>query len=128
MAATQTTQGISITVKPEFWPERSHPESGQFAFTYTIEIRNDGSLPAQLRSRHWLITDGAGRIEEVRGDGVVGKQPKLLPGESFEYSSWAMLKTPYGSMRGTYLMVRPNGDTFEAVIPEFALTQPNALH
>ena len=128
MAASATTQGIVVTVKPAFWPERSNPEASQFAFTYAIEIRNEGSFPAQLKSRHWLITDGAGRTEAVRGDGVVGKQPKLLPGESFEYTSWAMLRTPYGSMRGTYSMVRPNGDTFEAVIPEFALTQPNSLH
>lgn len=123
-----TTDGIQITVKPAFWPERSSPENGQFAFMYTVEIANVGEQPAQLRSRHWLITDGMGRVEEVRGEGVVGKQPKLGPGEKFEYTSWAMLRTPFGSMRGSYFMVRPDGTRFEAKIGEFPLTQPHALH
>lgn len=122
------TDGIRITVKPEFWPERSRPEASQFAFAYTIELVNEGSAPAQLRSRHWIITDAAGQVEEVQGEGVVGKQPKLSPGERFEYTSWAMLKTPFGTMRGTYEMVRPDGTTFQAVIGEFMLTQPHALH
>src|SRR5438874_2636310 len=123
-----TTEGIRITVKPAFWPERSSPESGQFAFMYTVEIANTGTLAAQLRSRHWVITDADGRVEEVRGEGVVGKQAKLGPGEKFEYTSWAMLKTPFGSMRGTYFMQRPDGTEFEAKVGEFALTQPHALH
>jgi ApaG protein len=127
MTAT-TTDGIRITVKPAYWPERSSPEAGQFAFMYTVEISNQGPLPAQLKSRHWLITDANGRVEEVRGEGVVGKQPRLLPGEKFEYTSWAMLRTPFGSMRGTYFMVRPDGTRFEARITEFPLTQPHALH
>jgi ApaG protein len=123
-----TTQGIQITVKPAYWPERSSPEAGQFAFMYTVEISNSGSETATLKSRHWIITDANGKVEEVRGEGVVGKQPKLGPGERFEYTSWAMLRTPFGTMRGTYAMVRPNGEQFEAKIGEFALTQPHALH
>ncbi len=128
MGSTTTTDGIRITVKPAFWPERSSPEAGQFAFMYTVEIANEGSAPAKLERRHWLITDANGRVEEVRGEGVVGKQPRLNPGEKFEYTSWAMLRTPFGSMRGTYFMVRPDGAQFEARIGEFALTQPHALH
>ena len=126
--SSTTTEGIRITVKPAFWPERSLPESSQFAFMYTVEITNVGGAPAQLKSRHWIITDANGRVEEVRGEGVVGKQPKLGPGEKFEYTSWAMLRTPFGSMRGSYQMVRPDGTKFDAKIAEFALTQPHALH
>lgn len=122
------TQGIRITVKPEFWPGRSAPERGQFAFMYTIEIANVGDEPAQLLSRHWVITDGNGEVQEVRGDGVVGKQPKLNPSERFEYTSYVMLQTPFGTMRGSYRMARPNGGHFEAKIGEFALTQPHALN
>jgi ApaG protein len=123
-----TTQGIQISVKPAYWPERSSPEATQFAFMYTVEIINVGTEPATLKSRHWIITDANGKIEEVRGDGVVGKQPRLAAGERFEYTSWAMLQTPFGTMRGSYAMVRSNGDQFEAKIGEFALTQPHALH
>jgi ApaG protein len=126
--SSATTEGIRITVKPAYWPERSAPESHQFAFMYTVEILNEGSEPAHLRSRHWLITDATGKVEEVRGEGVVGKQPRLGPGERFEYTSWAMLRTPFGSMRGSYLLVRPDGRQFEARINEFALTQPHSLH
>jgi ApaG protein len=126
--STTTTEGIRITVKPAFWPERSTPQSGHYAFMYTVEIANEGTQPAQLKSRHWIITDGSGRVEEVKGEGVVGKQPKLAPGERFEYTSWAMLRTPFGSMHGTYSMERPDGARFEARIGEFALTMPHALH
>jgi ApaG protein len=123
-----TTDGVRITVKPAFWPERSMPEASQFAFMYTVEIANVGTEVAQLKSRHWVITDANGRVEEVRGEGVVGKQPKLQPGERFEYTSWAMLRTPFGTMSGSYFMKRPDGTEFEAKIGEFALTQPHALH
>ena len=126
--SSTTTDGIRVTVKPAYWAERSQPESSQFAFMYTVELVNEGPQPAQLRSRHWVITDGNGHVEEVRGEGVVGKQPSLAPGERFEYTSWAMLRTPFGTMRGEYLMVRPDGSRFEARIGEFALTQPHALH
>jgi ApaG protein len=122
------TEGIRITVRPEYWPERSSPEASQFAFTYTVEIANEGSEVAQLKSRHWIITDANGKVEEVRGEGVIGQQPKIAPGKAFSYTSWAMLKTPFGTMRGSYAMVRPDGTKFEAKIGEFVLTQPHALH
>lgn len=123
-----TTEGIRITVKPSFWPERSAPESGQWAFTYSVTIKNEGRAAATLRARHWVITDANGKVEEVRGEGVVGKQPRLEPGDAFEYTSWAMLRTPFGSMHGEYAMERADGTRFAAKIAEFALTQPNALN
>jgi ApaG protein len=126
--STVTTEGIRVTVSPAYWPERSSPETGHYAFMYTVEILNEGKETAQLRRRHWVITDGNGKVEEVTGDGVVGKQPSLEPGARFEYTSWAMLSTPYGTMRGTYVMSRPDGKSFEARIAEFALTQPHGLH
>ncbi|MBM4776669.1 MAG: Co2+/Mg2+ efflux protein ApaG [Archangiaceae bacterium] len=122
------TEGIRVQVKATFWPERSNVEGGQWAFSYAITISNEGSAPATLRTRHWLITDATGSVEEVRGPGVVGKQPRLEPGERFEYQSWAMLKTPFGSMRGSYQMEREDKTVFDARISEFALTQPNALN
>jgi ApaG protein len=122
------TDGILVTVHSQYIPERSSVSSRQFAFAYTVRIANQGSETAQLRSRHWIITDANGRVDEVRGEGVVGKQPNLAPGEKFQYQSWAMLRTPFGSMRGTYFMRRPDGTSFEARIGEFALTQPHALH
>jgi ApaG protein len=127
-AMSTTTDGIRVTVRPSFWPERSSPESGQFAFMYAVEISNVGTEAAQLRSRQWIITDATGHVEEVRGEGVVGKQPRLEPGETFEYTSWAMLRTPFGTMRGSYSMERPGGARFEARIAEFALTLPHALN
>ena len=127
-SSSLTTSGIRITVKPAYWPERSAPDKAQFAFTYTVEILNVGSDLATLKSRHWVITDAMGRSEEVRGEGVVGKKPRLGPGEKFEYTSWAMLRTPFGSMRGEYTMERPDGSEFDARIGEFALAQPNALN
>ncbi len=126
--SSTVTEGIRVTVKAQYWPERSSPEAGQWAFTYTVEISNEGTEPAKLERRHWIITDANGKVEEVRGEGVVGKQPHLGPGERFEYTSWAMLRTPFGTMRGSYLMVRPDGKRFEAKIAEFALTQPHGLH
>lgn len=126
--SSTVTEGIRVTVQPSFWPERSSPESGQFAFAYAVQIANVGDAPAQLRSRHWIITDANGQVEEVRGQGVVGETPSLAPGERFEYRSWAMLKTPFGTMRGSYTFVRPDGSTFDARIAEFALTLPNALN
>jgi ApaG protein len=118
MDSSTTTQGVRVLVKPSYWPERSSPETGHFAFMYTVEIENVGGEPVQLKAR----------VEEVKVEGVVGKQPRLSPGERFEYTSWAMLRTPFGTMRGSYAMVRPNGDAFEARIGEFPLTQPHALH
>lgn len=126
--SSTTTDGIRVNVTPNFWPERSSPESNQYAFMYTVEISNTGTEVAQLRNRHWVITDAHGRVEEVRGEGVVGKQPRLEPGESFEYTSWAMLKTPFGTMRGSYEMEKAGGVRFEAAIGEFVLSQPNAVN
>lgn len=122
------TEGIRVQVKATFWPERSNVEGGQWAFAYAITISNEGTAPATLRTRHWLITDATGIVEEVRGPGVVGKQPRLEPGGRFEYQSWAMLKTPFGSMRGSYQMEREDKSMFDARISEFPLTQPNALN
>jgi len=122
------TEGIRVQVKATFWPERSNVEGWQWAFAYAITISNEGTAPATLRTRHWLITDATGSVEEVRGPGVVGKQPRLEPGGRFEYQSWAMLKTPFGSMRGSYQMEREDKSMFDARISEFPLTQPNALN
>lgn len=126
--SNEVTEGVRVTVKAKFWPERSAPDSSQWAFTYSVLVVNEGARPATLRARHWVITDANGRVEEVRGEGVVGKQPRLEPGDRFEYQSWAMLKTPFGTMRGEYVMERADGSRFEARIGEFALTQPNALN
>jgi len=120
------TQGIRITVKSRFLPEQSG--AGRYAFAYTVRIENLGSVTAQLRSRHWIITDGNGKREEVRGEGVVGNQPSLRPGEQFEYTSGAVLKTPHGSMHGTYRMVAEDGRQFDAEIAAFPLTQPGAVN
>lgn len=122
------TEGVRVTVKAEFWPERSSPDNNQWAFKYTISLSNEGARAATLRARHWVITDANGRVEEVRGEGVVGKQPRLEAGDKFEYTSWAMLRTPFGTMRGEYLMERVDGARFEAKIGEFVLSQPNALN
>ena len=122
------TEGVRVTVKAAFWPERSSPDNNQWAFTYAVTVKNEGTRAATLRARHWVITDANGRVEEVRGEGVVGKQPRLESGDSFEYTSWAMLRTPFGTMRGEYVMERIDGSRFEAKIGEFELTQPNALN
>lgn len=121
-----TTEGIRVEVTPSYWPERSL--GGMFAFTYAIRITNVGDRPARLRRRHWIIQDGVGRTEEVEGEGVVGKQPNLSPGESFEYTSWVPLGTPIGTMKGTFLMEREDGETFKAEVAEFVLAVESALH
>jgi ApaG protein len=124
-----TTEFIRVMVRPTYWAERSTPEAGQWAFAYTVTISNEGKESATLRARHWIITDANGRIEEVRGEGVVGQQPHLAPGERFEYTSWAMLKTPFGTMRGEYFFERSGTlGRFEAKIAEFALALPNAVN
>lgn len=119
---------IEVAPLPQFIPDQSNPEDGRFVFTYTITIRNTGELPAQLISRHWIITDGNDSVQEVRGLGVVGKQPLLQPGELFEYTSGCSLATPIGTMKGTYQMVGEDGTRFEATIPEFVLAAPGMLH
>ena len=113
---------------PQFIPEQSDPDNDRYIFAYTVTIKNIGSVPAQLVSRHWNITDGHNEVQEVRGLGVVGKQPLLQPGESFQYTSGSSLTTPIGTMKGTYQMVAEDGTHFEAEIPEFVLASPRALH
>ncbi|NTV69248.1 MAG: Co2+/Mg2+ efflux protein ApaG [Azonexaceae bacterium] len=119
---------IEIHPMPQYIPEQSDPENDRYIFAYTITIKNVGSVPAQLVSRHWIITDGNNEVQEVRGLGVVGKQPLLQPGESFQYTSGSSLTTAIGTMKGTYQMVAEDGTHFEAEIPEFVLASPRALH
>ena len=119
---------ISVAVATCFLADQSAPAARRFAFAYTIRIANEGNLPARLLSRHWLITDGDGKVREVRGDGVVGQQPRLMPGEAFEYTSGAVLETPEGEMRGRYHLVADDGTAFDAEIPPFALGMPRTLH
>jgi len=114
-----------VEVQPEYLPEQSMPEQGLYTFAYTITITNSGEVPAQLISRHWLITDAAGTTEEVKGLGVVGHQPLLRPGESFQYTSGCRLRTPTGVMRGSYFCVAEDGERFEAPIAAFDLADPS---
>ena len=122
------TDGVRVSVRVQYSEEHSDPAAGRWFFLYTIEIRNEGEQRVQLQSRSWLIIDAMGRTEEVQGSGVVGKQPVLEPGQSFEYTSGCPLPTPYGSMSGTYQMVRADGTSFDAEIAPFQMQQPNALH
>ncbi len=122
------TSGIRVAVRSEFRPERSAPAAGRYLFTYTIRISNEASPPAKLVSRHWIITDANGEREEVIGEGVVGQQPRLAEGESFEYTSFCVLKTALGAMKGTYRMVLDDGSSFEAAIPAFSLAVPGSLN
>lgn len=123
-----TTRGIRVHVKSEFVPDRSDPQNGEFFFAYHVTIENHGTEPVQLLSRHWVITDGMGKEQEVRGPGVIGKQPRLMPGEAFAYSSACPLSTQIGSMYGTYQMVTDTGESFEARIAPFTLAIPGALN
>lgn len=124
----QISTNFQVTVRVNFVEAESKPESSYFLFSYRISIKNTSSLPAQLVSRHWIITDAEAQVEEVRGAGVVGLQPKIQPGQSFEYESACPLGTSSGSMKGSYQMVSDTGDTFDIEIPEFYLVAPNALH
>lgn len=126
--STATTDGIRVSVQSAYLAEQSSPRDNRYAFRYTVVIANEGSETARLRSRHWIITDGNAKVEEVRGPGVVGYQPTLKPGEAFEYTSGCILETPFGVMRGTYQMERPDGRTFDARIAEFTLAVPNVLN
>lgn len=119
---------IAITVKAQYLAEQSDPDNSQFAFAYTVTIRNTGTASVQLIARHWLIADGDNDVQEVRGLGVVGLQPLLRAGEHFEYTSWATLPTPVGTMRGEYFCVTEDAQFFQAPIPEFALVMPRTLH
>ena len=119
---------ITVTTQTQYVPEQSDESANRYVFTYTITIRNSGSVPAQLISRHWIITDANRQVQEVRGLGVVGSQPLIKAGDSFEYTSGTAIATPVGTMRGTYNMVAEDGQSFEAQIPEFTLSVPRVLH
>ena len=121
---TATTRGIEVTVTPRFMPESSAPEQGRYFWAYTVAITNKGGETVQLKTRHWRITDAHGRLQEVRGAGVVGEEPVLKPGENFEYTSGVPLPTPSGFMTGTYGMVTAAGETFDIDIPAFSLDTP----
>jgi ApaG protein len=124
MPSEAVTKNIRVHVDTEYAPGRSDPARNQWFFLYTIRMTNEGRDTVQLISRHWIITDAMGQTEEVRGKGVVGKQPVLEPGESFEYTSGCELKTPFGSMRGTYQMITDKQEHFEIEIPSFTMTEP----
>jgi len=119
---------ITVSTKTQYLADQSDEAAGKFVFAYTITIKNTGSAPAQLISRHWVITDSNGKVQEVKGLGVVGEQPLLAPGEGYEYTSGASIATPVGTMRGTYQMVAEDGTRFDATIPEFTLSIPRVLH
>jgi ApaG protein len=119
---------IQVDVTTQYLEEQSDPASGRFIFAYNITIRNCGNVPAQLISRHWVITDAEGQVQEVRGLGVVGHQPLLNPGQQFEYTSGCNLATPVGTMKGSYQMTAEDGTAFEAPIAEFVLSMPRTLH
>ncbi len=119
---------FTTSVAVRHLPEQSDPSAGQFAFAYTITIRNSGDITAQLIARHWIVTDANGHVDEVRGLAVVGHQPLLKPGESFEYTSWTRLATPHGTMRGTFFCMTEEAHPFDAPIGEFGLTLASALH
>jgi len=119
---------IAVTAQTQYLPEQSDEGGQRYVFAYTITIRNAGRVAAQLISRHWIITDAQGLVQEVRGLGVVGAQPLIEPGESFEYTSGASIGTPVGTMRGSYQMLATDGTRFEAAIPEFTLSIPRVLH
>ena len=123
-----TDYAIDIDVATRFLAEESVPEDGRFVFAYTIQIHNRGKVPARLLGRHWLITDANGKVQEVRGEGVVGEQPWLRPGEDFEYTSGAVLETAQGTMQGSYYMLADDGTHFDAPIAAFALSIPRTLH
>ena len=119
---------FTSTVSVRHLPEQSDPQNGQHAFAYTVTIRNSGDVTGQLIARHWVITDTNGQVQEVRGLAVVGHQPLLKPGESFEYTSWTRLETPQGTMRGTFYCMTEDAEPFDAAVPEFGLTLPSSLH
>jgi len=119
---------IDVSVVTRFLKEQSDPENDRFAFAYTITVQNNGSLPAKLMSRHWLITNGDGQVEEVKGAGVIGQQPLIEPGKSHTYSSGAVISTQVGTMQGTYQMFAEDGKRFDAIIAPFRLAVPGALH
>ena len=119
---------IDIEVRPAYIREQSDPANDHYVFSYTVTIRNNGKVAAKLMTRHWIITDGDGKVQEVKGDGVIGEQPHLKPGEGYQYTSGTFMSTPYGTMHGSYQMLADNGERFDAPIPPFRLSVPNTLH
>ncbi len=125
---SESKYDITVTTRTHYVAEQSDVDNGRYVFTYTITITNTGTVGAQLISRHWIITDAANQVQQVRGLGVVGEQPYLNPAESFEYTSGTAIATPVGTMRGSYQMVAEDGKSFDAPIPEFTLNMPRVLH
>jgi ApaG protein len=125
---TMSEYQFSVSVQTHYLSEQSDPEGRQYAFAYTLTIRNTGQVPAQLIWRHWIITDSENKTQEVKGLGVIGQQPLLKPGEKFEYTSWALIETPDGTMRGTFFCLTEDCQHFETPVPEFALQMPRTLH
>ena len=126
--ASENHHDVTVTAATRYLEDQSDEAAGRYVFAYTITLRNAGRISARLISRHWIITDAQGLVQEVRGLGVVGSQPMLRPGESFEYTSGASIATPVGTMRGSYQMVAEDGARFEAPIPQFTLSIPRVLH
>ena len=124
----QAQHKIRVDVDTSYLEDQSDPKERRYVFSYTITIRNEGSVPARLLTRHWIITDSNGKVQEVRGEGVVGEQPYLKPGQGFRYSSGAVLETPVGAMEGSYQMVTDDGAQFDAPIAAFRLAMPGLLH
>ena len=125
---SETPHKIRVDVETSYLEDQSEPRERRYVFSYTITIRNEGEVAARLLTRHWVITDANGRVQEVRGDGVVGEQPYLKPGQGFRYSSGAVLETPVGAMQGSYQMLADDGARFDAPIPVFRLAMPGMLH
>jgi len=125
---TDQDRGIRIQVATDYMDDQSEPDAGRYVFAYTITISNEGNIAAKLLSRHWVITDANGKVQEVSGDGVVGEQPHLNPGERFRYSSGAVIETPVGAMQGLYRMKSDDGASFDAPIAPFTLAVPGLLH
>lgn len=125
--SSAVTQGIRVRVQSHYLADQSSPRDDRYVFAYTITISNESDVAAQLKTRHWIITDGRGSVEEVRGDGVVGEQPRLQPGQTFQYTSGCVLMTPVGTMQGTYRMWRDDGTYFDAEIAAFSLASPDSV-
>ncbi|EIJ42072.1 uncharacterized protein affecting Mg2+/Co2+ transport [Beggiatoa alba B18LD] len=125
---SQSPHNVTVEVETRYIDEQSDPEINRYVFAYTVTIRNLGKMPARLMTRHWVIMDANGKVQEVRGEGVVGEQPYLRPGEGFRYTSAAMIETPVGSMQGSYQMIADNGEQFLAPITPFSLALPHTLH
>jgi ApaG protein len=125
---SELSDGIKVEVESLYVDSESNPDQKRFVFAYTVTIRNVGDKPAKLMTRHWVIRDANGKVQEVQGDGVVGEQPHLKPGEGFQYTSGTMLETSMGTMGGSYMMITDDGDEFKAPIDDFLLSTPRTLH